>query len=291
MASASEENLRAGMEELAARVKDAEKSLEQKGANDKLQEALNRAEGIRQRLERLQNQGAGERGNGEEAANRGGPQGRNQSREGEGTGQAPGSRQNGQEGQGRQAGNQQGQPSEQGQAGQPGRQGGQGGQPGQSGQPGEEGSMAAGSPAGTQGGASSSVSGGGNFSGRPFAPGSNSAPFTPEEARAWSEQLHALGRQAAGLLPLLSDEPALGKLARDLVAAMENTPGGGFGSRPGDNLGQNLIDRWKEMEMLLGRRLQGDKTDPVRIAGQEPVPEKYRAIVEEYYRSLSRSQR
>lgn len=83
---------------------------------------------------------------------------------------------------------------------------------------------------------------------------------------------------------LVSDDPELEKLARDLVAAMEKG-----GARSLDQLAQGLIDRWKEMELRLNRRLQGEKSDPVRLAGQERVPERYRAILEEYYRSLSKS--
>lgn len=78
----------------------------------------------------------------------------------------------------------------------------------------------------------------------------------------------------------------MSKLASELVAAMER-----MGSRNLAEISQSLIERWKEMELRLNRRLQGEKSDPVRLAGQERVPEKYRGILEEYYRSLSKSSR
>jgi len=58
-----------------------------------------------------------------------------------------------------------------------------------------------------------------------------------------------------------------------------------------DRLRADLIERWKELELRLSRQLQLDRPDAVRTASQERVSEKYRALVEEYYRSLSRTKR
>ena len=92
---------------------------------------------------------------------------------------------------------------------------------------------------------------------------------------------------------MVSDDKELGKLAQELVGAMENLNGRKGAGMPQDldRLASSLIDQWKEMEWRLNRRLQGDKFDPVRLANQERVPERYRAILEEYYRSLSRGSR
>jgi len=117
--------------------------------------------------------------------------------------------------------------------------------------------------------------------------------LTPEEAKELDQRFQQLAREASGLRPLVSDDQELGRLARELVAAMENLNSrkGAGTSQDLDRLASNLIDQWKELELRLNRRLQGDKFDPVRLATQERVPERYRAILEEYYRSLSRGSR
>ena len=114
--------------------------------------------------------------------------------------------------------------------------------------------------------------------------------MTPEQARQLGQEFQGLTQQAGGMRSLLSDEPELGKLAQELVNAMQKMDGGKSG-RKIDDLAASLIDRWKELELRLSRRLDGDKNDPVRLSGQERVPEKYRAILEEYYRSLSKTSR
>jgi hypothetical protein len=121
-------------------------------------------------------------------------------------------------------------------------------------------------------------------------PGSNGSSMTPEQARQLGQDIQELGRQAGGMRPLLADEPELGKLAQELVNSMQKLDGA-KGDRKIDDLAASLIDRWKELELRLSRKLDGDKNDPVRLSGQERVPEKYRSILEEYYRSLSKTPR
>ena len=306
MAAPAENDLRAGMDQLAERLKDAQKSLEQNGAGDKLQEALNLAERVRQGLESLERQRNGAEGGPD---NRNGEQGFQQGQKGQ-QGQQGGQGQQGKQGQNSQQGQQagqgqqgqqgkqgQGEGSQAGQSGQSGQngQGSQGGQGGQSGQGGQGGdSMASGNPSGGQRGGSSAGNGGGTFGGRAQLPGgANSTQMSAEEAKELDQRLQELTRQASGLRSLVSDDQGLGKLAEDLASAMRNLDARKFtgNSRDLDRIAAGLIDQWKELELRLNRRLQGDKSDPVRLANQERVPDKYRAILEEYYRSLSKGPR
>ena len=306
MASPGEEDLRAGMENLAERLKDAQQSLGQKGAEDKLQEALNLAERVRQGLESLERQRMGEQGPGNQAGDRGSQQGQqdNQNRERQG-GNQPGNRgdqqgqrgQQSQQGQGQQGQGQQGQQGQgqqgQGQSGQQaGRGQGQGQQGNQEGNGRGEGQASASTYGGQSG--NSSTSNGGGFRGGNLNLGTqNFVPLTPEELKQLAQRFQELTTEASGLRSLVSDDKELGKLAQELVAAMENFNREQFGAKAADleRMTADLIDRWKELELRLARRLGGDASDAVRLARQERVPERYRAILEEYYRLLGRSPR
>ena len=112
---------------------------------------------------------------------------------------------------------------------------------------------------------------------------SPSRALTPEEMRQLDQQYQQLTREASGMRSLVSDDAGLGKLAGELISAMERSGAA--------SMSAGLIDRWKDLELRLNRMVDGNKSDPVRLAGQERVPERYRAILEEYYRSLSRTTR
>jgi len=43
----------------------------------------------------------------------------------------------------------------------------------------------------------------------------------------------------------------------------------------------------KDFEFALGRKLNGAQPDGPTLGARSPVPEEYRAAVEEYYRSLA----
>ena len=187
------------------------------------------------------------------------------------------------------------------------------GQPGQSGQPGSQGSeraqgnQAGGVPdsrLGVGGATSPAWRGGmaGTFTGRyrgdarnpgSLLPPGAISPLTPEEQREMDERARQLRGDAADLRKLLSEDPEFEKMVRDLAQSMQNLDWRNFPGNPEEleRLRARLVDQWKELELRLSRQLQLDKSDAVRLAGQERVPERYRSILEEYYRSLSRSQR
>ena len=63
------------------------------------------------------------------------------------------------------------------------------------------------------------------------------------------------------------------------------------GPRELETLRGELVERWKELELRLRRQLQLDQPEAARVASQERVPERYRIMVEEYYRSISREKK
>ncbi|MGH7573683.1 MAG: hypothetical protein ACREM1_00930, partial [Longimicrobiales bacterium] len=55
-----------------------------------------------------------------------------------------------------------------------------------------------------------------------------------------------------------------------------------------DRLQASVVDGLKQFEYMLRRELQGDVEDNPFLSNSDEVPEGYRALVEEYYRALSR---
>ena len=52
-----------------------------------------------------------------------------------------------------------------------------------------------------------------------------------------------------------------------------------------------VTDGLKAFEFALRRRVEGEAGDPVRLGATDEVPAAFRALVEEYYRSLARGGR
>jgi hypothetical protein len=263
-----EEDLKANLDKLKDQIGQAQRSFQAGGGGDeKLQRALETAERVRQGLEAM--------------------------------GSQPG--QQGQQGQNGQQG-QQGQNGQRGQQGQPGQ--GQQGQGGQGNSQSAQGSQQGGGPNGggrnPNGGYSGGLAGGptgrnnGNaWNNGGYNPQFPNRPLTAEEQRGLDQQFGDLQREAAGLRGLLSDDQDFARMAQDLVRAMQNLDAGRYQRDPQqlENLRSELTDRWKDLELRLRRELQMEEPDAVRLATQERVPEKYRAIVEEYYRSISKSKK
>ena len=185
------------------------------------------------------------------------------------------------------------QPGQQGQEGQAGQQGGNqpgsqmaGGQPGGN-QPG--GVAGPGGPRnGFQGGQGGLYGDARNFGGL----NPNMQPLTEEERRALAQQYAQLAQEASDLRGLLADEQELLRMAQQLTRAMQGLdPRAIPGPRELETLRSELVEQWKELELRLRRQLQMDQPEAARVASQERVPERYRSMVEEYYRSISRGDR
>jgi len=262
-----EEDLRAGLERLRDKINEAKDAFTEGNGEDKLQRALEAAERVRQGLEEM------------------GPQ--------------QGSQQGSQQGQQNQQG-QQGQQAQSGQSGQQGQQG-QGGQ--QAGNGNQQGNQQGGNPYGTRGGNPRNMSNGlaGTWGGRPgdawnqggYTPNPFDRPLTAEEQRAMNQQYAELRQEAAGLRELVGQQADLGRLVDELVRSMNNLDWQRFQGNPAlmEQMRNELTDRWKDLELRLRRELQMEEPESMRLANQERVPERFRAILEEYYRSLSKSKR
>jgi len=117
-------------------------------------------------------------------------------------------------------------------------------------------------------------------------------PLTAEDQRLLDEQYRGLSKEAADLRGLLAEEPELAKLAQELARAMQDLDPRKIPSA--EELAQRsseMAERWKELELRLRRQLQLDQPEASRVASQERVPERYRSMVEEYYRSISREKK
>ncbi len=289
-----EDDLGASMQQLRDRLQQARAAVGAEAPEDKMLQALEAAERVRQGLERM--------GEGNHEAGQEGSRG---SRPGEGQQQASGQSESGQQpGQG------------QGQNGQPGQQPGQGQQPGSS--------QSASSTSGNQPGSGGSPGGSmgqmgrrqmddqhgtergdglaaGAFSGRyrgeAYNRGDYTAmpprPLTPEQQRELERRYQQVQQDATQLRELLASNKEFDRMVQDLARSMRNLDAENFPGDPEEfeRLRAELTERWKELELRLRRELQLEDAEALRIAGQERVPEKFRSLVEEYYRSLSRTER
>ena len=114
--------------------------------------------------------------------------------------------------------------------------------------------------------------------------------FSPEQMREAERQIGELSRESLELRGLLADDEAFGRMVSDLIRSMQELDAKNFTGNPAEleRLRSELTEKWKELELKLRREMQLGEPEAVRLAGQERVPEKYRSLVEEYYRSLSR---
>ncbi|HJR61812.1 MAG TPA: hypothetical protein VJ813_20560, partial [Vicinamibacterales bacterium] len=215
----------------------------------------------------------------------------------------PGQRQQGESGQAGQQGEggQQGQPGQRGQQssqGQAGRQGQQG-QGGQQGGQGQEGRQGQGGQQGGQGGQNQGDRtqdgrggdgdttgvqrlGGGGGDRRP-----GSGPMTPEDARQFRAEIRQLASSAEQLRRSVGkeDQAAVADMLRKLRALDSDQ----VFKDPAqfDRLQAQAADAVKRFEFNLRRRAEL-KGNEVLLSGDGDVPEEFRKLVEQYYKSLSK---
>jgi hypothetical protein len=176
-----------------------------------------------------------------------------------------------------------------GQSGEPG-QAGDAGQSGEAGQAGE--AARAGNPgqAGGQGGLGGQQQPGqrpGDPSGGGMA--GSGAPLSPEEIRQYQRELQQRLGEAAELRDQLR---AQGQETGDLEAAIQAMEslrqGAALSDFPQVEILQEAIrESLGRVEFSLRRQVRGD-AQPSALGGSEAVPESFRRMVEEYYRSLAR---
>jgi hypothetical protein len=239
-----------------------------------------------------QNQ-SGQQGQGDQAQN--GQQGRQQ-------GQQQGQQgQNGQQGQSGQQGQngQQGQSGQQGQNGQTGQQG-QGGQQGQQGQSGQGQNGRQGGNGGTNQGdpTTGGRSGEGDTRGGSFSPAAgamgDSRPgqgrYSPEDVRQFCGEVRQRMQDAEQLRRLLKDQKIDAKDLDEIVKGLRQLDDDRTYQNPDalNKLQASVTDNIKRFEYTLRRRLDAN-ANQVFLSGTDDVPEQYRKLVEQYYRSLSKA--
>lgn len=195
-------------------------------------------------------------------------------------------------GQGQAGGEQQGE-GQQGEGGQEGQEGGRGGQQGeggeqgQSGEGGRGGQQGEGGQANPQGGGGGPAVNGGETGGRSRVGGLR--PFDPDEIRQLRREFRERAGEAqalAGILERSGVDPQ--DLAR-MIDAMRALDRDRTYDDPEEvlRLQQSVLEGMKQLEFQLRREL-ADEDEQLLLDQNGDVPEEFRALVEEYYRALSR---
>ncbi len=190
-----------------------------------------------------------------------------------------------------------------------GQQGQQPGQEGQQGQPGEEGQPGGGDQPGQEGGQQGQPGGRGldpnaqggapggahdaRFGGTYGGPGRGygSKPLAPEEIRGFRREFQERLGDAEALRRYLEGTGAPTEELSQVLEALRDLTG----VRPYGDLAElerlqnELREGLQRLEFRLRREVDGDATDRAVLRGADEVPEGFRGLVEEYFRSLSRA--
>ena len=288
-----EETIEADLERLEQAVQGASEAAAEMQGQAGLEESLDEARSLLDRVESLDRRLS-------DRAQEGAESGQGSPQEGQQTGEGR-EGQEGQQGEGQQGqqGGQgeQGQQSGQGQQGQQGAQGQQGqqGQAGQQGNGGGQGDQArqgaeGGGQAGdAQGGAprtQEGLPGGGATRGNPTGPG---GPLTDEEIRQFQREFQERAQDATALRDQLREQGQdVSDLDRALDAIRALQDREAYEDLPQISILQQTIrESLGRLEFGLRRQVQGDEA-PAALSGSEAIPERFRGLVEEYYRRLAR---
>lgn len=277
-----ERDIEADLERLESALEEAADAAGQTAGRAGLEESLDEARGLLDRVESLDRRLADRTG--QDEGGRAGQEG--ELGEGE-AGEA------GAEGEGGQAGTE-GEPGSAGQAGRTGEPGdsGQAGAAGQEGRAGQAGGQRQGQEGQAGSGGSGDagtaprdvdgLSGGGATRGDP-------RPLTPEEIRQFQREFQERSRDATELRDQLREQGQdVGELDRALDALRRLQQEQTYQDLPQVAvLQQTLRESLGRLEFTLRRQVRGDG-EPAALTGAEAVPERFRGLVEEYYRRLAR---
>jgi hypothetical protein len=180
---------------------------------------------------------------------------------------------------------QQGDPRQQGPRGQQGRQGQQG-QQGQGQGQGQRGERGQGQRGGQAQGQQSEQGQGGPFGGAPPMPGR----FTGEQVRQFRGESRQRAADAEQLKKLLQGQKIDTRELDEIIKGLRKLDDeSSYGNAEGlARLEQSVTDDVKRFEYTLRRRLDANASQ-VFLSGTDDVPEQYRKLVEQYYRSLSKA--
>jgi hypothetical protein len=291
--SSFERDIQSNLDDLRQKVGDAASAVGRSKA-DATTQALDKARQLAQGMESLGERMRSQRG--QQGQNGEGQQGQ---RGQQGDQQAQGQQdQNGRQGQ---QNSQQGPPGQNGQQGQQGQNGrsGQQGQQGQEGQQGQQGQGQQGGNGGrntgdpTQGGrAGEGDTRGGQF--RPDAgalgdsrPGG--ARFSSDDIRQFRGEVRQRAADAEQLRRMLKDQKIDAKDLDEILRGLRQLDSDSPYQNPEAlaRLEGAVTSNIKRFEYMLRRRLDSN-ANQVFLSGSDDVPEQYRKLVEQYYRSLSK---
>jgi len=114
--------------------------------------------------------------------------------------------------------------------------------------------------------------------------------LTPDELRQYRRELQEREAQVTDLRDRLRQ---MGRPIEDLEAVLEGLDrlyDDGMITNP-DELAMihaDMVDRLKRIEFGLRREVEGETDRRATLTGSDDVPDGYRTLVEEYYRSLAR---
>jgi hypothetical protein len=284
-AQALDKDISSTLDSVRDKLREAESALG-RSAPDAMGQALDKARELARGMESLDQRmrERAQRGQDQQGQQGRGQQGR--------SGQEGQSGQQGQQGQGQQGqAGQQGQGGQQGQQGQQGQSGqqGQGGQQGQQGQQGGEGGRNAGNRTTDGRGGDGDTTGawrdGAAWGGGDRRPGN----FNPEDARQFRGEVRQWVADAEQLRRLLQgqklDARQLDEVLRGLRALQDDRVYQNVEEL--QRLQSQVTENMKRFEFGLRRRAEGANAQPV-LSGADEVPEQFRKMVEQYYKSLSK---
>jgi hypothetical protein len=275
-ANAAEGDISRGIDEMRQKLDEAQQALGQGAPGDKREDAQRRAERLARAAESLQErtreraqQNGRQQGQGQQARN--GQQGK----EGQG--------QQGQQGQEGQQGEGQGQGQGQGEGQQGGQQAGNGG--GQQGGDGRDGGRYAGGGYDRGGAWRGGSTWGGWWEGGPVR-------LTPEDVRQLQNEARQYSREAQDLRGVLRGENIDPKELDEIVNALRQLQDERVYQNVEElaRLQAFVADSLKRFEFGLRRQLDAN-TGAIVLSGSDEVPESFRKLVEQYYRSLGQAPR
>ena len=176
----------------------------------------------------------------------------------------------------------------------------QGQQGGQQGQPGGQGQDRSDSRLDPRAQGQVPLPGGGGWANEPgaFGPdggatrgGARTRPLTAEEIREFRREFQARLSDAQALRMDLARAGADAEELANVLDALEQLSGARpYADLPElERLQSTLRDNLQRLEFRIRREVEGDGSDKAVLSGPDEVPDKFRALVEEYFRALSRS--
>jgi hypothetical protein len=123
--------------------------------------------------------------------------------------------------------------------------------------------------------------------------GMGTGRFSPEDARQFGREAQQRRADAEELRRSLSRQGIETNDLDELIARMRALEGQRVynDAEEAERLQQSVVEGLKAFEFALRRRIEGPAADQLRLGGSDDVPPRFRALVEEYYRSLARTPR